>query len=134
MMPDAPATLAAIKSLGLPTALVSNAGVTPGFVLRKVLDGFGLLSGLDLLVFSDEVELAKPAEGIFRHALDELGIEAADAAFVGDQPLLDVFGSRRAGMSTVQIGDKQPIEGAEPHARIDALSELLPALRELRLV
>jgi HAD superfamily hydrolase (TIGR01509 family) len=133
VMDGAAAVLADVKALGLPIALVSNAGMTPGFILRRILEDHGLLRHFDALIFSDEVELAKPHPAIFAHALDELGVEASEAVFVGDQPVLDVFGSRRAGLWTVQIGDLPP-DGAEPHARIDALAELVPALRSLGLI
>ncbi len=133
IMPGAAETLVAIHQRGLAIGLISNAGATPGFVLREILAGFGLLRHLDATVFSDEVELSKPSEAIFAAALDEFGIGAAEAAFVGDEPVLDVFGSRRAGLWTVQIGDK-PLDGSHPHARIDALDELPGALRGLRLI
>lgn len=133
LMPGAAETLAAVKARGLPTALVSNAGATPGFVLQRLLDRFGLLQHLDVLVFSDEVELAKPSAAIFAAALDDLGVAPEAAVFVGDHPRLDVFGARRAGLWMVQIGD-DAADGAEPHARIASLAELVPALRELRLV
>ena len=126
-------TLAAVRALGIPTALVSNAGVTPGFVLRRLLADAGMLEYLDVTVFSDEVEMSKPHPAIFEHALDELGVAADEAAFVGDQPVLDVFGARRAGLWMIQIGDL-PAEGAEPHARIATLPELLPALSALGLL
>jgi len=133
IMPGATDALAGIKQRGLATGLISNAGATPGFVLREILEGFGLLRHLDATVFSDEVELSKPSQAIFEGALDEFGLTAGEAAFVGDEPVLDVFGSRRAGLWTVQIGDK-PLDGARPHARIDALDQLHDALRGLRLI
>lgn len=133
MMPGVGEMLAAVKAEGLPMGLISNAGITPGFVLRQILDGHGLLEYLDVTVFSDEVELAKPALAIFEGALAEMGVAAAAAAFVGDQAVLDVFGARRAGMWSVQIGDHSA-DGIEPHARIASLDELVPALRELRLL
>ena len=133
IMPAAQETLASIKKRGLPIGLISNAGATPGFVLREILDAFGLLRYLDATVFSDEVELAKPSQAIFENALDEFAVAPAEAAFVGDEPVLDVFGSRRAGLWTVQIGDK-PVDGARPHARIDLLDQLDDALRQLQLI
>ena len=131
--PGTAAALAEVKSLGLATALVSNAGTTPGYVLSRVLDNYGLLRYLDVTIYSDEVEMAKPAPGIFACALDALGVEPPEAAFVGDEPALDVFGARRAGLWTVQIGDRAR-DGIEPHARIASLDALVPALRELRLL
>lgn len=133
MMPGAMETLAALRSLGLRCALISNAGITPGFVLRQLLDDLGLLSYLDPTLFSDEVEMCKPATAMFEHALAELGVTPEQAVFVGDQPRLDVFGSRRAGLWSVQIGDLTA-DGIEPHARIGRLDALIPTLRKLELL
>lgn len=133
MLPGALDVLAGIRALDLRVALISNTGITPGVVLRCLLDEIGLGQLFDLAVFSDEVELSKPATAIFEHALEQLGLTPEEAVFVGDQPVLDVLGARRAGMWMVQIGDLAT-ENAEPHARIGALADLLPALRSLSLI
>ena len=133
IMPHAEETLAAVRALKLPVGLISNTGATPGFVLREILDDLGLLQHLDVTIFSDEVEMSKPSPAIFAHALEQFEVAPYEAVFVGDEPVLDVFGSRRAGMWCVQIGDK-PATDAEPHARISALSELVPTLHRLGLV
>jgi len=133
VMPGAVEALTAVKALGLPVGLISNAGTTPGFVLRRIMDDFGLLERFDHTIFSDEVELAKPSPAIFEHALAAFGVEPHEAAFLGDQPILDVLGPRNAGIWSIQIGHIGE-EGIEPHARIASLSELVPALRELGLV
>ena len=125
--------LAEAKSLGLPVALVSNAGITPGFVLRQILDDMGLLGHFDAAIFSDELGTAKPSAAIFERALEELDVPAADAAFLGDHPVLDVLGAQNAGLVPLQIGDLSE-DGIEPHARITALSDLIPTLRRLGLL
>jgi FMN phosphatase YigB (HAD superfamily) len=131
--PDAAGVLADVKSLGVATGLISNAGVTPGFVLRDVMRGHGLLEHIDHAIFSDEVELSKPATAIFQMALDEFGVEPDEAAFVGDQPILDVLGPQSAGIRSIQVGDVRA-DGIEPDARISTLSELIPALRSLQML
>jgi putative hydrolase of the HAD superfamily len=122
-----------VKAIGLPIGLISNAGVTPGVVLRRIMDDHGLLEHFDHTIFSDEVELAKPSQAIFDHALDAFGVEPEEAVFLGDQPVLDVLGPRNAGIWSIQIGDLSE-DGIEPHARIASLGELVPALRELGLL
>jgi putative hydrolase of the HAD superfamily len=138
VMPGAADALRTIRARGLPIGLISNAGATPGYVLREIMQRFELLEHLDVAVFSDEVELAKPSPAIFEHALELLGVEAREAVFVGDQPVLDVLGARCAGMWMVQIGDVAPeadaAEAADPHARIAGLGELDGALVSLGLV
>lgn len=122
-----------VAAHGLSTGLISNAGATPGYVLRQILDDFGLLQHLGLTVFSDEVELAKPNKAIFHGTLAEMGLRPEEAAFVGDQPVLDVLGGREAGLWVVQYGDRPTVE-AEPHARITHHRDLMGTLRELALV
>lgn len=132
-MPGGVEVLREVKALGLPIGLVSNAGATPGFVLSQIMDGYGLLEHFDDTVFSDEVELSKPSPAIFERALEPFGVAPAEAVFIGDQPVLDVHGPRAAGLWTVQLGDLSQ-DGIAPHARIAALSELVPALWALGLL
>jgi putative hydrolase of the HAD superfamily len=127
-------TLEAVRGHGLSVGLISNTGITPGFVLRRILDDMGLWQLLDHAAFSDEAEMAKPAVALFENTLGEMDVAASAAAFVGDQPRLDVAGARRAGMWSLQIGEVDAIQGVVPHAQIGELSELLPALRSLDLL
>jgi putative hydrolase of the HAD superfamily len=135
LAPDAQETLTALRELGLATALISNAGMTTAPNLRLMLRHHGIEALFDALLFSDELQLAKPDPRIFHAATEKLRVEAEDCAFVGDNPHNDVAGSLAAGMFAVQIGAKAR-EGvtAVPCIRIDTLAELIPALRsEARL-
>ena len=114
--------------------LVSNTGLTPGYILREVLADHGLLEYLEVLTFSDEARLAKPAAEMFHCTLGALGVAPDRAVFIGDTPVLDVAGPRAVGMWTVQIGQAPPETGVRPHARIAGLEELFPALRKLGLL
>jgi HAD superfamily hydrolase (TIGR01509 family) len=119
--------LSAIKAQGLATALVCNAGFTTAPHLRPMLEHYELLPHLDHLVFSDELQIAKPDPRIFNTALAAIGLTAADCAFIGDNPHTDIGGALGCGLYTIQIGAKTR-EGITPHARIDALDQLLAAL------
>lgn len=133
VVPGAAETVAAVRSRGLRTGLVSNVGITPGFVLRDLLAAGGVLPHLDALAFSDEVLAAKPSPRIFRYALESLEVPPSLAAFVGDMPVLDVLGAQRAGIWSLQVGNAE-VDGVRPHARIARISDLLPALADLGLV
>ena len=127
-----------VKARGLATALVSNAGMTTAPNLREMLDGYGLTPYLDVMVFSDELKLAKPNARLFLTALEQLGVGPPDAAFVGDSPHNDIYGARQAGLYAVQIGHRTAppktgyteSDGARPNAHISSLRELMTALAE----
>lgn len=133
VVPGAAEMLRDVKALGVSIGLISNAGITPGFVLREILAGHGLLEHFDDTIFSDEVEMSKPTTAIFERMLDVFGVAPEDAAFVGDQPMLDVLGPQSAGLWTVQLGGLT-MDGIEPHARIATLDGLALALRGLGLI
>jgi putative hydrolase of the HAD superfamily len=130
LAPHAVETLQTCKTLGLRTVLVSNAGFTTAPALRWLLDHYALRPHLDALVFSDELQMAKPEPKIFTHALEAIGEPASVCAFVGDSPYNDVYGSQQAGMFAVQVGKKER-DGITPDLRIDTLAELVPGLVKL---
>jgi putative hydrolase of the HAD superfamily len=97
------ATLAALGRAGVPCALVCDTGLTPGRVVRHHLDLQGLLSGLAVQAFSDEVGVPKPDPRVFRAALEPLGVAPERALHVGDLRRTDVAGARGLGMISVRI-------------------------------
>jgi putative hydrolase of the HAD superfamily len=62
----------------------------------------GLAARLDAAVFSSGVGKRKPHPAIFERALDELGVAASAALFVGDDRRADIGGAGALGMTTVQ--------------------------------
>lgn len=131
--PGAEEVLREARGRGLAMGLISNTGITPGYVLRGLLADYGLLPYFRALTFSDEARLAKPAAGIFRCTLEVLEVEPAEAVFIGDMPELDVVGPLAVRMWAVQVGDRQ-LDGVRPNARIDTLTELFPTLQRLGLL
>jgi putative hydrolase of the HAD superfamily len=95
------ALLEALRSRGLRLALVSNTA-SPQWLLQPILERQGLVERLDAVVLSSEVGKRKPHPAIFERALEELGVEPADALFVGDRLEADILGASRVGMKTVQ--------------------------------
>ncbi|HEU4449769.1 MAG TPA: HAD family hydrolase [Gaiellaceae bacterium] len=95
------ALLDSLRERGLATGLVSNA-FDPGWLLHEDLARMGLAERLDAAVFSSEVGKRKPHPAVFEVALGRLGVEPADAVFVGDRRFEDVRGAKELGMTTVQ--------------------------------
>ncbi len=131
--PGAQAALSEAHARGIGIGLVSTTGMTPGYVLRQILDELELLQHLDVMTFSDEARLAKPAEAVYRCTLEVLGVQAHEAIFIGDSPGPDIAGPQELGMKAVLVGDRE-LDGVTPDARLDSLDELFPALRTLGLV
>ena len=81
-----------------------------------------------------EAGVQKPDPRMFEVALARAGVSAARAVHVGDQPLYDVEGARRAALASVWLnrdGAPWPAEYARPQAEISALTELRAALARL---
>jgi len=125
---DAAPTLEALRSryrLGL----ITNG---PSEIQRRKIERFGLANYFDALIVSGEVGVAKPDPAIFGLALERLGVEPAEALFVGDSPEYDLRGAMAAGVPFVWMnpGGEELPEGLEqPLATIGRLGEL-PALLE----
>lgn len=83
--PDARAALVALRTAGVGIAVVSNVG----FDLRAVFAGHGLAELVDVFVLSCELGVMKPAADPFRAGCDGLGVAAAEALMVGDNPRAD---------------------------------------------
>lgn len=122
-------TLDLLADAGIATALVCDTGFTPGPVLRRILERTGLLSGLGIQVFSDEVGVPKPEAAIFEAALEGLGVEARWAVHVGDLKRTDVAGARALGMRSIRI--RQTHDDTSNHPEADRVVASHAALQEL---
>ena len=91
---DAIPALRALREDGLKLGVVSNMGLE----LASILVHLGLAAHLDHWMSSEEAGVAKPHAAIFRAALDQAGVRANAALFVGDSYESDVLGAQDAGM------------------------------------
>ena len=69
--------------------------------LPGVLAGLGLAELLGVAMLPAEARVAKPDARIFALALARLGVDAAFAAYVGDDAARDLAGARAAGLAAV---------------------------------
>jgi putative hydrolase of the HAD superfamily len=110
LMERAAEALGELRALGLRLGLVSNTLRTPGRVLRQIMGDYNLTPLFDVLIFSDEVGLAKPNPAIFHLALERLGATPATALHIGDDLVLDLHGAHAAGMNTCIVRLERPPE------------------------
>jgi putative hydrolase of the HAD superfamily len=102
-VPGAAAAVARLRERGIRTALVCDAGMTPGRIVRDFLGGVGVLEHLEFCAFSDEIGVPKPSPQMFQAALDAIDTSPAEAVHVGDLLRTDVDGARAHGMRTIRI-------------------------------
>ncbi len=119
-------TLQSLKEKGVGVGLISNWNETA----RDVLEGTGIITYLDHIIISSEVDIEKPDERIFNIALDQAGVAASDCLYVGDNFYDDVIGSRKVGMPSILINpfDQKGIEEVEGVQVISNIKELLPTI------
>ncbi len=91
--------LAALGAAGFFVACISNADGT----VSSLLEGAGLLPHLRFVVDSGVVGVEKPDARIFRIALEQAGVAAAESYYVGDLYPVDVVGARNAGLEPVLL-------------------------------
>jgi len=123
-------TLESLRAANISLALVCDTGLTPGRVVRTMLEENGLLGHLEVLCFSDEVGVPKPGNEIFEKALAGLGVRPPEAIHVGDLKRTDIAGARNIGMHAARFRGVHDDRSDVPDAPIvlDRHEQLLEAI------
>lgn len=125
---DAVPALAAAKARGYRLAMITNGN---GEQQRAKLAATGLDAWLEHVLVSEDVKVAKPEPGIFRHSEAALGLEPAEMAYVGDRTDVDVAGAVAAGWTPVWLDRKgmpgtKKSEGVLVASGLSELEQLFP--------
>lgn len=138
VVPEAPAVLAELAQ-NYRLAVISDTGLTPGRVLRQILEQDELAQYFTHLTFSDELGRSKPHAEAFQATLTALEATPQGAVHVGDLLRTDIAGAQGVGMRGVQYvgvnrddwsmsqSHPSPVP-VTPDAVIRAHTELLPLL------
>ena len=123
-------TLGALSKAGIRLGLVCDTGLTPGRVVRQLLEDCGLAEHLEVFCFSDEVGVPKPGNEIFEKALAGLGVNPPEALHVGDLRRTDIAGAHDIGMHTARFKGVHDDRSDAPDSPIvlDRHEQLLEAL------
>jgi putative hydrolase of the HAD superfamily len=115
-------------------AIISDTGLTPGRVLRQILEADNIIGYFAHLTFSDELGRSKPHPDAFLTTLAALEADPAEAIHIGDLLRTDIAGAQGVGMRGVQyIGlnyDKHAENGITPDAIIRHHTELESLLQQ----
>jgi FMN phosphatase YigB (HAD superfamily) len=85
----------------------------------------------DVVVSSEVAQALKPDPAIFAHLAGALGLERHQILYVGDSPMPDIVGARRAEVRVAWLnrsGRPLPEDMPEPDLQIGSLCDLLAAL------
>lgn len=136
--PEAKSLLAELSSqyrLGI----ISDTGITPGRVLRQILEKDGIIGYFNHLTFSDEIGRSKPHPEAFLTTLHHLETTPKAAVHIGDLLRTDIAGAKGVKMRAVQyigIGQDEgtdlpaSVPDVTPDAVISKHTELRALLAE----
>jgi putative hydrolase of the HAD superfamily len=132
LLSGVPDVLRTLRQRGLLIGLISDTGNSPGIVLRKVLQHYGLRHMFDWLTFSDETGVTKTSQTAFRLTLSALGVKPDEALHVGDRLATDIRGAKSAGLYAALLLESSGQREAIPLADIvlERMAELPEKLAE----
>ena len=119
--PSARMVLSELKQRGFILGVISN---TEDGRLIDSLTAAGISDMFDLLIDSHIVGCRKPDATIFKLALDKLGLDAHEAAYIGDSYHIDALGARAAGLRGILL-DPLDLYPESVCPRIKSLDQLV---------
>ncbi|MDV6373340.1 HAD family hydrolase [Deinococcus arenicola] len=122
LMPHAHDILTELRGRGILLGIVTNGEESRQW---QTLAGLDLTRRVDDVVISGAVGLGKPDPAIYHLALSRLGVDAADAWFVGDSPRNDVTGPQTVGMRAAFLPTGHALAGERPDAVLKNLRDVL---------
>ncbi|MCZ4280902.1 HAD family hydrolase [Kiloniella laminariae] len=101
--------------------IVSDAIVTPGTGLRRILEQYDLKQYFSGFAFSDEVGHSKPHRSMFDSAASQLGVQVEEMLHIGDRDHNDIKGPHALGMKAILFTATRDAD--KGHTTADAIVE-----------
>jgi len=120
--PDAVAALGRLRDAGLETGILTNGNHNQQIDKLSVT---GLDQYVDHMFVSGRTGHAKPASEAFLLACEAMGRQPGEVIHVGDDPVADIFGARRAGLQAVLL-DRAGRTASGTVCSLNDLKVLLP--------
>jgi putative hydrolase of the HAD superfamily len=128
--PDVKPTIVELYKRGYVLGIISN--LITEQEIPDWLDADGLTPYFKSVLLSSVFGRRKPAPEIYQEAVRRAGVQAAQSAYVGDNPKRDVVGTRQAGFGMViiltepeKLAKEPPTGETVPDVIIHKFSELL---------
>lgn len=115
---DSISCLNKLKALGCPMGLLTNWDLSA----RDLLKSMNLHDYFDSIVVSSEINSEKPSPEGFIISLENLGVKASEAIYVGDNYHDDVTGANQVGMKALLV--ERWSRHSYPDANYDRISDM----------
>ena len=128
--PDAAEAMAALAGAGLRIMAVTNGATS---LTRHLLERSGLDRHVERIVSVDDVRRSKPAPEVYRHTMEQAGVEPGRMALVATHPW-DIQGARQVGWLGAYVARGVPFPTAvmrEPEIEGETLAEVARRIVEL---
>lgn len=127
---DTISTLDRLRGLGYRVGILTNG---PSAYQHAKVERVGLDKHVDVVVVGGDLPDPKPHRDAFQYVCDRMGCSVEESVYVGDNPINDVDGPRKAGMIPIwfrSVGSW--IDGVEPaEYAVDVLGEIPDLLAEI---
>lgn len=113
--------------------LISNTGITPGRVIKKILEDYDILNYFLFTLFSDETGYYKPSQIMFKTALKEFKCKPANIIHVGDILETDIKGAKECGILTIWFNDSfiPKSNNIQPDYEIHLISDVIEIVENI---
>jgi putative hydrolase of the HAD superfamily len=113
--------------------LISNTGITPGRVIRRVFQEYEILKFFQVKIYSDEIGFYKPHPILFEMALKELGCPPQNSIHIGDKLETDIKGAKDYNMFTIWFNDSNSPNSKliQPDYEIHEITEVIQIVKNL---
>lgn len=120
-----------IKEMGIKTALITNGdSELQNFKIMSL----GMTDCFDEIIISGETAYEKPDKRIFQLMARSLGIKTNEMLYIGDHPLNDIDGSRKAGCIPIWVkttGTWTFPEIEKPELQVETVKEIPQLIKQI---
>ncbi|MFX1417723.1 MAG: HAD family hydrolase [Promethearchaeota archaeon] len=95
--------------------LISNTGITPGHIIKKIFKRYDIEKYFQQTLFSDETGFYKPSPVMFNTILRHFNCKPQNAIHIGDILETDIKGAKNCNMLTIWINDSDSPKSKEIH-------------------